>query len=80
MSAHTMLAALTSVPELELDKSEAEKLGAGIVNVSRHYDIGATQKTIDWTNLIMVVGAVYGTRLAAVRMRKAAQKLGTAAE
>lgn len=65
-----MMAAFFSTPELELDQKEAQELSEASIAVARHYDIGATQKTIDWTNLMMVLGAVYGTRFMAIRLRK----------
>lgn len=71
---HQMLASMTGVAEFELDTDEAKKLGRGIQNVARHYDIPATQKTIDWTNLAMIVAGVYGTRIMAYRMRVAATR------
>lgn len=65
-----MLAGLTSVKELSIDKAEANALATSIANVSRHYDIVATQKTMDWSNLFMALGMVYGTRMYAIRARR----------
>lgn len=63
-----MLAVLTKTQELAIDKTEAETLATGVANVARHYDIGgASQKTLDWFNLIQALALVYGTRLYAVR-------------
>ena len=69
-----MLAGLTSVKELSIDKTEANALATSIANVSRHYDIVATQKTMDWSNLFMALGMVYGTRLYAIRERRKARR------
>lgn len=69
-----MLAALTKTQELALDKEEANRLAEGISNVSRHYDIAATQKSMDWANLIMVCGMIYGTRIFAIRENRKAKK------
>lgn len=70
-----MLAALTRVPELQLSDEEAAKLGEGAANVMRHYDVGPqTQKAVDWTNLFMVLGMIYGTRFVAVKHRRASEK------
>lgn len=74
LSAHTLLAAIAKTPELILDKDEAKQLAEGIANVSRHYDLETTQKGMDWGNLIMVVGMIYGTRIFAIRAKKASSK------
>lgn len=72
-----MLAGITRTSEFALDKAEAKQLAEGISNVSRHYDIAATQKSMDWTNLLMLLGMIYGTRIYAVRARRAAAKKDT---
>lgn len=65
-----MLAAITSVQELALDQKEAENLANAANNVIRHYGIPQiAAETADWINLIMVAGSVYGTRVAAYRIR-----------
>lgn len=73
-SIHTMLAAMTSVPEWQLDKSEARMLAEASASVAAHYDVSASAKTIAWTNLIMVAGTVYGTRIIAIRARNKKDK------
>ena len=72
-SAHTILAAVSKSPEMALDQSEAHQLAEAIANVSRHYDVAATQKTMDWTNLLMCMGLIYGTRIMAIRNNRARQ-------
>lgn len=67
-----MLAVITKTQELALDQTEAHELAEGIANVSRHYDIETSQKALDWTRLMMVLGMVYGTRLYAIRAKRAA--------
>lgn len=62
LSAHTMLAAVTS-PVMVIDGEEAKLMATGISNVARHYDVSATEKTLDWANLFMALGAVYGPRI-----------------
>ena len=69
-----MLAVLTKVPELMLAKDDAKQLAVGICNVSRHYNVQAAQKTIDWTNLMMVAGTIYGAKLMLARQRIQQQK------
>ncbi len=67
---HTMLAMMTKVPELMMSEMEAKTLATSIANVSRHYDVGATQKTMDWANLAFVGASIYGTRFLAVRQNR----------
>lgn len=69
LSTHTMLAALTS-PVMKIDSEEAKVLATGVSNVARHYDISATEKTLDWANLFMALGAVYGPRIMLADWRK----------
>lgn len=73
-SAHAMLASLTKVNELSIEKEEAATLAQAISNVSRHYDVAANQQTLDWANLIMVCGSLYGSRMFAYRLRKSSEK------
>lgn len=70
LSVHSMLAVLTRVPEFELDKDDANKLAQASVNVGRHYNLEAAQKTVDWTNLAMIVAQIYGAKLLMYRMRR----------
>lgn len=62
-STHAMLAALTSTEELGIDKDEAKTLAEAAAAVGRHYDMNVPAKTVDWYNLIMVAGTVYGPRI-----------------
>ena len=57
-----------------LDEKEALELSKASVNVSRHYGFAPSSKSVDWANLIMTLGAVYGTRLIAVRNRKRSER------
>jgi hypothetical protein len=70
-SVHTMLASSTQVPELLLAPEEAHQIATALANVQRHYAIEASAKAVDWANLMMVVGAVYGTRFVSYRLRTA---------
>ncbi len=78
-SAHTILAAISKTPEMALDQSEAKELAKGIANVSRHYDVSTTQKTMDIANLVMVAGMIYGSRIMAIRNRKKTERPARAA-
>lgn len=73
-STHQMLAAVTKTPEFAIEESEAKQLATAAANVARHYDMGATQKTLDWSNLIQCLALIYGSRIYAVRVRKKQEK------
>lgn len=70
LSTHTMMAAMMKTPELELDKEEAHQLAQASANVARHYDISATEKTIDWIALFMALGTVYGPRMVTIGLSR----------
>lgn len=75
-STHAMLAAITSSPSLEIDEDEAAKLAKGIGNVTRHYDVPQmAQQTVDWIMLMQTAGAIYGPRLIAWRLDRAARNV-----
>lgn len=65
-----MLASLTKVDEFKLDKEEAKELGDAIARVNSEFGgIVVSPKTAACVNLVMVGGAVYGTRLIAYNQR-----------
>lgn len=66
-SAHMMLAHATGMDELSIDQSEANQLASAVSNVARHYAVEASQVTLDWVNLVMALGMIYGTRGIAIR-------------
>lgn len=70
LSTHAMLAGMTRTPEFALDQKEAKSVAEALANVSRHYDVSVSAKALDWTNLIMALGMVYGTRVFAIRNRR----------
>lgn len=71
---HTALVAITKVPELAIDKAEADMLSSAIGNVQRHYPIKTTEKAMDWTNLFICCFGLYSVRYFAIRNRKKANK------
>jgi hypothetical protein len=73
-SVHGMLAGITKTEELMLDHSEAKSLAEATANVARHYDVSVSAKALDWSNLVMALGMVYGTRLVAIRARRGAER------
>lgn len=67
-----MAATWTKASELALEPMEAEALATASGRVARHYaKFGKlfSEKTIDWCNLLMVAGGVYGTRMFAIKKR-----------
>lgn len=75
---HAMGAAFMNTPELMLDASEAQSLAIAIGAVQAHYPVNIDPKAIAWTNLIMVAGAIYGTRAVAIYARKKMEKENSA--
>jgi len=69
-----MLAAIVKTPELALSEGESEKLAMAAANVARHYDVRASEKVMDWANLAFAMGAIYGPRIAVMKMRKREEK------
>ena len=63
---HGMLAMATKIEQLSLTETESSDLAKAVVNVQRHYPVHASAKALDWANLCMVAGAVYGSRIVAV--------------
>lgn len=71
---HAMLASMSGTPEWAIDNEEAKLIANTSANVSRHYGAEMTQKAMDWTNLLAALGMVYGTRVFAIRTRKADER------
>lgn len=67
-------------PDIQLDKDESRQLAEAAANVARHYDLEATQKTLDWSAFITCLAMVYGTRIFAYRARRAAARRADATE
>jgi hypothetical protein len=67
---HTMLAAMTRVPELQLSVQESDEFAKALTTVSSFYNVEVAEKTMAWVNLAMVGGMIYGTRLVAMRQRR----------
>ena len=65
-----MLAKMAKVPELELDKAEANLLAQAAAKVAEHYDFlgGAlSERTAAWLGLGQAAALVYGPRIIARR-------------
>ncbi len=80
LSVHTGLSVLFQSPTMQLEKAEAEQLAKAAANVSRHYDVpGMSDKVVDWTNLLGTCAMIYGPRIMAARITRAAKKAETVA-
>lgn len=66
-SIHAILAASIKLDELAITQEEAHQLAAGITNVTRHYAVEASQVALDWVNLVVALGMIYGTRAVAIK-------------
>jgi len=76
-----MLATITGNAMIAIDTDEAAKLAQAAQRVARHYDVpGMSQQTIDWIGLIQTVGAIYGSRIMAARLERAAERAARAAQ
>jgi hypothetical protein len=67
---HALLAVTLSTPELAWKDEEAKIVAENMVAVSRHYDIQASQKAIDWGNLTVALGTVYARKIGPIFIRK----------
>lgn len=78
---HALGASLVKIPELRLDKGEANELSAASMNVMRHYGTAIlSEKTQDWLKFGMVAAAVYGPKWARAGERVRAAKASRAAK
>lgn len=75
LSIHAMVAGMAKIPELALDKSEANSVADAAAKVASLYDLTADIKVIAWSNLAMSLGMVYGTRIVAIRERKKSERI-----
>lgn len=68
-----MAASFSQIKELELAEDEAAKMAQAIARVAALYDVGASERTLAWTNLMVCMGGIYGTRAFAYKLRKDAE-------
>ena len=68
--AHSTLAKATKTPELALDEIECKNMATACLNVMQHYNIKASQKAIDWGNLLLTCGLIYGGKMSSISQRK----------
>lgn len=76
-SLHTGMSSLISVPELEISKDESKMLSEAIADVAQHYNVVVDPKVMAWAGFAGIVGALYGPRFAAWRVRVKMEKSGS---
>lgn len=69
-SCHTVFSIALKTPELAITEEESERLANATARVAAHYNIAASQKTLDWGNLIIALSVVYGPRIFMAATRK----------
>jgi hypothetical protein len=74
LSFHTMAAMAFKCPEMALEAQEAQTLALAGANVAKYYPTVVDERQIAWANLIIVLIGVYGTRFAAVGIRRKREK------
>jgi hypothetical protein len=74
MSIHFGMAIALQMPELQLHKEESEEYAKAVASVARHYDLGASAKTLDWINLGATMASIYGVRAMAIAQRRKAPR------
>lgn len=73
---HTMVAGFADIPEIEISKDESALMAEAIAEVASHYNATLDPKAMAWFGFAGAMGAVYGPRVAAIRLRKAMEKSG----
>jgi hypothetical protein len=63
---HGMVAAATGFDKLALAQEEANSLAKAVNNVRQFYPMHVSAKALAWSNLFMVAGTVYGSRIIAI--------------
>jgi len=75
LTAHTVAHAVTKIPELELDQSEAKEVGQAVAAVLKMHNVMLTPEQEAYYNLVEVLGTVYGLRAVTYAVRMQAQKV-----
>lgn len=74
LSIHAAASTAFRVPEIALDKNEAEMLAKALVELEAQYPTQVDPRVLAWLNLAGVAGMIYGSRVFAYRMRKENEK------
>lgn len=72
---YVLAGGLLKIPELRLERNEAEQLSIASMNVMRHYsNTILSEKSQDWIKFGMVASAIHVPMFAKIKMRKQAMK------
>ena len=71
---HALAAMQFRTPELAISEDEGKAFMKAAQNVARHYSVETTQKTLDWIAFIGTGAGIYGTRIAAIGMRRRGER------
>lgn len=71
---HFSLQTMTGAAEWQLSQEEGKTLARAYNDMTRHYNMPVSGKTLDTMRFIMVATTVYGTRMYRMRARHAAEK------
>lgn len=75
-SIHFGISIALKAPEFVLTSEEAEAYAKAVASVARHYDMGASAKTLDWFNLATTMGSIYGVRVMGIAARRKDDRRG----
>jgi hypothetical protein len=64
-----MVATFASVPELLLTEAESTQIAKASVQLADTYDFGIDPRAMAWSNMILVLGSVYGPRALGIYLR-----------
>jgi hypothetical protein len=68
------LAGVTGIPEIELEKDDAELLANATVPVLEQFDFAPDPRFVAVFGLVMATGKVYGPKVISYKMRTAAER------
>ncbi len=71
---HTGVAAISTTPELAIDKAESDLLADATVNLLKEFDITPDPKLQAAVALVVAAGTVYAPRVVTIKMRKARER------
>lgn len=71
---HAILAATLQAPELVLTDDEGKRFATTLDALSHHYNVHISQSAMDHTNFFLMLGSLYGPRLAAIGLRKRSER------
>jgi hypothetical protein len=66
---------ILSAPELHIDEAEAAEIADALKELSKHYPIGMSEKTIAWVNFSFATAGVFGPKIKAIYERPKPQRV-----